>query len=509
MNGEVIGGRYRVGRLLGRGGTSDVFEAIDERTGGPVAIKVVRSDDPEFVRRLVEEARALESFDGPGLVRFLDTGVHGDRAYLVMEYIDGPTLAQSLKNGPLGTAATAAIAARVASALSYVHERGVVHRDVKPSNILRSSAGEVWLADFGIAKFDDATTITAPGTTIGTVIYMAPEQLDGQRVGPSADIWSLGIVILECLTGRRVFEGSPSEIIAKRLTGPVVLPSDLPKPWTVLLNGMLDPKPDQRLRGAEVAALLESSAYATPWVPGDDEATQVLSAGGPGDETQVLSAGGPGDETQVLGRSGPIDQTFVMPGVVAPVRGGDETVFVQPLRTLHRHARRSWFIIGALLVAGALIYGLITSLFGGSAPGPVSSTTTTLHATTTTTTTLSSSTAIAALMSDLATSQAAGSIAPPMAQSISQFADQSLIDSANANLVAVESDLQQAMTTIVNGVASSAITPAVGTKLEHDVSTLAKALGVATPSTTTTTTAPFVVPGPGDGNGHGIGKGRH
>ena len=496
MNGEVIGGRYRVGRLLGRGGTSDVFEAIDERTGGPVAIKVVRSDDPEFVRRLVEEARALESFDGPGLVRFLDTGVHGDRAYLVMEYIDGPTLAQSLKDGPLGTAATAAIAARVASALSYVHERGIVHRDVKPSNILRSSTGEVWLADFGIAKFDDATTITAPGTTIGTVIYMAPEQLDGQRVGPSADIWSLGIVILECLTGRRVFEGSPSEIVAKRLTGPVVLPKDLPKPWTVLLNGMLDPRPDHRLRGAEVAALLESSAYVTPWVPGDN------------DETQVLGRSGSSDETQVLGRSGPVDQTFVMPGVVAPVRGGDETLFVQPSRTPDHHTRRPWVVIGVLLVAGALIYALVASLFGGSTPGPTSTTTTTLRATTTTT--LSSSTAIAALMSDLATSQAAGSIAPAVAQSISQFANQSLIDNANANLVAVEDDLQQAMTTIVDGVASSTITPTVGSKLEHDVSTLATALGVATPSTTTTTTTtPFVVPGPGNGNGHGNGNGRH
>ena len=495
MNGEVIGGRYRVGRLLGRGGTSDVFEAIDEQTGGRVAIKVVRSDEPDFVRRLVEEARALESFDGPGLVRFLDTGVHGDRAYLVMEYIDGPTLAQSLKDGPLGTAATATIAARVASALGYVHERGVVHRDVKPSNILRSSTGEVWLADFGIAKFDDATTITAPGTTIGTVIYMAPEQLDGQRVGPSADIWSLGIVIMECLTGRRVFEGSPSEIVAKRLTGPVVLPRDLPTPWTVLLNGMLDSRPDHRLRGAEVAAMLESSAYATPWEPADN------------DVTQVLGRSGPSDETQVLGRSGPVDQTFVMPGVVAPVRGGDETLIVRPSRPPTRHSRRPWYLIGALLVAGVLVYGLITSLFGESTPAPVSTPTTTVKASSTTT--LTSSTAIAALMADLATRQAAGSIAPATAQSISQFANQSLIDNANANPVAVEGDLQQAMTTIVDGVGSATIAPTTGMKLEHDVNALATTLGVAPPSvTTTTTTTLFFGPGPGNGNGHGIGKGR-
>lgn len=484
MIDEVIGERYRTVRLIGRGGTADVFEARDERTGAAVAVKIVRSNDPEFAHRLVEEARALESLDAPGLVRFLDTGMFGDLAFLVMEYVDGSTLAQSLKDGPLGAPATAKMAASVASALGYVHGRGVVHRDVKPSNILQSSAGETWLADFGIAKFDDATTITAPGTTIGTVVYMAPEQLDGERVGPGADIWSLGIVILECLTGRRVYEGSPSEIVAKRLTGPVVLPPDLPAPWTVLLNGMLDPQPERRLSGAEVAALLETSPYATPWEPRDQDATRVLR------------------------REGSADQTFAMPGAAAPRRFDDETQLDQPRPSRARSERRVWFIAGAFLIVGALLYGLISFMIGGSTSDLVATTSSTQRPSTTISFP-SGSSAIATLMAQLTAAQTAGSIDPASAQRVSQLADQSLIDSANGNGVAAAGDLQQATTTIVDGVAAGTISPATGTTLEHDLSTLAAALGVAAPNTTTTTTTPaIVVPGPGNGHGHGIGKGR-
>src|ERR1035437_4711404 len=217
---DVLGGRYHLVRLLGRGGMSDVYQAIDDRSGNTVAVKIVRSGDPEFVRRLTQEARALESFEHPGLIQLLDTGLAGDDAYLVMEFIDGPTLAETLKSRPLGAPATSALGARLAEALAYVHERGIVHRDVKPSNILQSAKGEAWLGDFGIAQLHDATTITAAGSTLGTVRYMAPEQLEGHHVGPSADIWSLGIVLLECLTGRRVYEGSPSEVVARRLAGP-------------------------------------------------------------------------------------------------------------------------------------------------------------------------------------------------------------------------------------------------------------------------------------------------
>ncbi len=480
MSGEVIGDRYRISRLLGRGGTADVYEARDERTAEAVAVKVVRSSDPEFARRLVEEARALESLDGPGLVRLLDTGMVGDLAYLVMEYVDGTTLAQSLKTGPLGAPATASMAAKVAHALSYVHERGVVHRDVKPSNILRSTTGEVWLADFGIAKFDGATTITAPGTTIGTVMYMAPEQLDGQRVGPSGDVWSLGIVILECLTGRRVFEGSPSEIVAKRLTGPVELPADLPAPWSVLLRGMLDSRPERRLSGAEVASLLETSAYATAWEPRDEAATMVI-------ERDSLAA-----KTSVA---------FDPP----PRRSSDDTVLAPPPRSSGHDERRPWAIAGVLVIIGALLYALISLLTSSSPPaGP--STSTTIQPSTSTTVRSSSSIG-ASLTADLVASQAANAIDPAVAQRIEQLAQQSLSDGANANLPAVANVLQQAMTLIVSGVTEGTVSATIAPVLEHDVTELAAALGVGAPSTTTTTTT-FAGSAPGNGHGKGIGKGR-
>ncbi len=459
---------------------SDVFEAHDARTEETVAVKVVRSGDPEFVRRLIDEAQALERFEHPGLVRLLDTGMVGDQAYLVMEYIDGPTLAESLRHGALGAPETAILGARIASALRYVHERGVVHRDVKPSNILQSARGEAWLGDFGIAKFDDATTLTAPGTTLGTVVYMAPEQLEGHAVGPSADIWSLGVVILECLTGRKVFEGSPSEIVAKRLSGPVVLPPDLPVHWKVLLNGMLDSRPDQRLDGAQVSAILSTSAYASPWETSDADLTQRLST------------------------EAPNDRTTVMPGVVPYSAVAGDVTTVNPPTSVDdaRRPGRPWLLAGAVLVAAILLYAVVAFLSSGTTSPPVTTT-----SQSTSTTLPSSSSALARLVADLAAAQAGGSIDPASVQSISQFADQSIIDGANGQTVAVASDLQQAMTIVVTSVAQGSTSSGVGTTIERDLVALATTLGVAAPSSSTTTTVP--PPAPGNGHGNGPGRGKH
>ena len=173
---------------------SEVFEAMDERTGMAVAVKVVRSGDPDLARRMAQKARALELVEHPGLVRLLDTGSTDSKAYLVMELIQGSTLAAALRQGSLSPERTAAIGAILAEALAFVHDHAIVHRDVKPSNILMTADGEARLGDFGIARLLDASTLTVAGTTLGTAAYMAPEQLEDHQVGPGADIWSLGMV---------------------------------------------------------------------------------------------------------------------------------------------------------------------------------------------------------------------------------------------------------------------------------------------------------------------------
>jgi len=481
---DLLGERYRLVRLLGRGGMSDVYEATDEDTGATVAVKVVRSGDPEFVRRLTQEARALERFEHPGLIQLLDTGLAGDDAYLVMAYIDGPTLAQFLQNGPLGARETGHLGSRLADTLAYVHERGVVHRDVKPSNILLSSSGDAWIGDFGIAQLQDATTLTAAGTTMGTVVYMAPEQLEGHQVGPSADVWSLAMVLLECLTGKRVYEGRPSEIMALRLSGPVPVPADLPAPWKLVLSGMLEHDPEQRLSAAQVSSLLASAAYETPWIPSNS------------------------DETVRLDTRSPYDATSMMPGVVAAAMvTGDETVIDKPAQRMAPPRRRQnwWKAPSGFVAVAAILIVLFFWLWRG--PSNVVSTTTTSSTSTTqhstTTSTLASgSPAFSTLASDLANGQSAGGIDPGSVHAITQQAQQALTDAAAGNTIQAANDLQRASTTITNATQSGQVASSEAALLQSDLSALAAELGVIAPSTTTTTVAP---PGGGPGNGKGHG----
>jgi serine/threonine protein kinase len=483
---------------------SDVFEAADESEGSRVAVKIVRSGDPEFARRLAQEVRALERLEHPGLVRLLDAGLTDGQAYLVMELVDGSTLAHSLERGPLTPIRTAAVGAQLAGALAYVHEQGIVHRDLKPSNVLLTLDGKARLGDFGIARLLDVSTVTVAGTTLGTAAYMAPEQLEDNQVGPSADIWSLGIVLLECLTGRRVYEGGPAEVVARRMAGPVPLPADLPVPWKLVLSGMLDHRPEQRLTGAEVAALLAASPFSAPWAA-SDTVTGRLSPTLPLD----LTALAPGSETTAIFAPDSTATAIVPPPlVVASSATGD---------------RRGLFALGGVVLLAALVLGLVFGLGSDPAAGPAStpphSTTPPPSASSSTTTSSSSTTsstapapptgpqAVATLARDVASGVQAGTIDPASGQAITSQAEQAVSDEAAGNPSKAVNDLQQAATVIANGVRNGNIAQGEGATLQTDLAALATALGLGAIGTTTTTTTP-APPGPGKGPGHGHGHGK-
>ncbi|MGC8511377.1 MAG: serine/threonine-protein kinase, partial [Acidimicrobiales bacterium] len=469
-----------------------------------VALKIVRSGDPELARRLAQEARALERLAAPGLIGLLDAGFDGDQAFLVMELVEGETLAQRLRAGPLSPAATAALGERLGDALGYVHERGIVHRDLKPSNILLGADDEAWLSDFGIAQLHDATTMTVEGSTMGTVSYMAPEQLDDHQVGPAADIWSLGIVLLECLTGRRVFEGSPSEIVARRVARPLVVPGDLPAPWRLVLRGMLDSDPALRPSGPEVALLLRAPAFDVAWEPVDPEATAV-TASGASEETVLMPGVVPGapvdaDQTRV---SGAAPSSLSSPGD----RVGGTGVFssVGPWRVSAR-SRRWW---AAAIVALAVVLAVVLVSAGPRDSTATTTTTVASHtaggAATTTTVASPGATALAQLVHDAAAGQAAGTITPSSALAITNAAGAALTDQGLASTVQAQSDLQSAASDVTAGVQSGVIALGEGAALLRDLMALATSLGLAAPSTAPTPTPTPVAPG---GPGHGKGRGQ-
>lgn len=254
--GAVLDDRYRIGGLIGTGGMSRVYVAEDLALGRRVAVKVIHpiEDDPSSAERVRTETIALASLTHPSLVVLHDARLVGPGPrYLVMEYVDGAPLSSRLAEGPLSVDEVHRIASELAEALAVVHAGGIVHRDIKPSNILLASsipAGRpprAKLGDFGIAHLIGSERITQPGTVIGTAAYLAPEVALGHAPAPPSDVYALGLVLLEALTGGRAFPSAegPAQVLARLSHDPEV-PTALPPLWRELLTAMVQRDPSRR-----------------------------------------------------------------------------------------------------------------------------------------------------------------------------------------------------------------------------------------------------------------------
>ena len=279
MNGRmltgdrILSGRYRVEAEIGRGGMARVYRGTDTVLGRTVAIKVLETEqaaDPTFVDRFRREARAAAGLNHHGVVSVFDTGSDDGVHYIVMEYVHGRTLAQVVaEDGPLPPELAAAIAASVAEALAFAHAEGLVHRDVKPANIMLTDSGRVKVMDFGIARVVSAHTLTQTATVFGTAAYLSPEQAQGERVDGRSDVYALGVVLYEMLTGRAPFAAdSPVALAFKHIHEDPPPPSSQRRGITpgleaVVMRALAKDRAARYQGAAEMAAALAPFAAAS------------------------------------------------------------------------------------------------------------------------------------------------------------------------------------------------------------------------------------------------------
>ena len=218
MKEKILANRYRLTEQIGMGGMAIVYRAVDLRTGHNVAVKVLRpeyNEDSEFISRFQREAEAASKMTHHNIVNLLDVGMDGENRYLVMEYVQGKTLKTVIQErGKLSPALAGQIAIRILSALEHAHRNGIVHRDIKPQNILVHADGHIKVADFGIARIANSSTLTKGDNVMGSVHYFSPEQAKGEGANATSDLYSTGVVLYEMLTGRVPYDGDNPVAVA-------------------------------------------------------------------------------------------------------------------------------------------------------------------------------------------------------------------------------------------------------------------------------------------------------
>ena len=312
--GVTFGGRYELDSRIAIGGMGEVWEATDHVIGRTVAIKILKDEymgDPGFLERFRAEARHAALVNHEGIASVFDYGEENGSAFLVMELVPGEALSTILeRDGSLSTDKTLDIVAQTSAALQAAHAAGLVHRDIKPGNLLITPDGRVKITDFGIARIADQVPLTATGQVMGTVQYLSPEQASGHPASPATDIYSLGIVAYECLAGKRPFTGESQVAIAMAQINeqPPALPATVAAPVQNLVMAMIAKKPEDRpgsaaafaraataLRRGDVAAAAAAVPAVAAGAVGGDAATQLLTAGaGTAAATRIMPS--PGDE---------------------------------------------------------------------------------------------------------------------------------------------------------------------------------------------------------------------
>ena len=350
----VFNGRYELHRRLARGGMADVFLARDQLLDRPVAVKVLFPEfatDPNFVERFRREAQSAANLNHPNIVSVYDWGQEQGTYFIVMEYVDGRSLADILRTeGPLHPQRAAEVASDIAAALGFAHRNGVVHRDVKPGNVLISPQGQVKVADFGIARAlgaDPESNLTQAGSVMGTATYFAPEQAQGLPLDPRSDLYSLGVVLYEMVTGRPPFSGeSPVAIAYKHVQEqpppPRHVNTNVPPAMEAIILKLLSKNPAARYPSAEdLRADLRRF----------EEGQPVLAAAGAAGATAATAA---------------VNTTRAVPATQAVPAAYEQQDYVEPYPPRRRSGAFLVVLILLLLILAGLLFALAKVISGGN-----------------------------------------------------------------------------------------------------------------------------------------------